>query len=307
MMGMSILITFILCVIGTVDKKSKIMYFYLGLGTLFIAVYGFYCLYRPFFGSMSTFLNVKKLLFFSSYLSSIFLMLGIENYVKKHHKFRYVLFIGVGIAEIMVLKSNSFIQLRHYINYLNLIIVFAPLYTMYLLMRYKKKRLYLTIGFATLVLVATVISNILKCHIPYLFPYGIIAYSIGLSVSIVFEYTRLNQQKKEIYSKSLIDHLTGAYNRNILEEIQLEGNEIIIFIDMDNFKYYNDTYGHIRGDQLLKDCVITIKKYTHYEDKIIRYGGDEFLLLLYHTSISRATHILQSIKDEFRKMTSLME
>ena len=79
--------------------------------------------------------------------------------------------------------------------------------------------------------------------------------------------------------KANIDPLTGAKNRNILSVEELEYNGILM-IDIDYFKKINDEFGHINGDNSLKFLVKTIKNCIRKEDEIIRYGGEEFIVVL---------------------------
>ena len=79
--------------------------------------------------------------------------------------------------------------------------------------------------------------------------------------------------------KATIDPLTGAKNRNILSVEELEYNGILM-IDIDYFKKINDEFGHINGDNSLKFLVKTIKNCIRKEDEIIRYGGEEFIVIL---------------------------
>lgn len=78
------------------------------------------------------------------------------------------------------------------------------------------------------------------------------------------------------------DALTGVYNRRYFEE-KIKNSRFVAgvaMIDLDDFKIYNDTYGHEAGDIVLDTVVQLIKKDIRKSDTLIRYGGDEFLLLL---------------------------
>lgn len=88
----------------------------------------------------------------------------------------------------------------------------------------------------------------------------------------------LTGYKDELYR----DPLTGVYNRRYYEDNikDLNENAGVAMIDLDDFKIYNDSYGHNAGDLALETIVQSIKKCIRSSDKLIRMGGDEFLLVL---------------------------
>ena len=98
---------------------------------------------------------------------------------------------------------------------------------------------------------------------------------------------------------SVTDHLTGLRNRNgfyervnRLIEVNREQKTplhlSILYIDLDNFKYYNDTFGHDVGDLVLKEISHILTKSSEEDGFAVRYGGDEFLIVLENSSKERA-------------------
>lgn len=94
----------------------------------------------------------------------------------------------------------------------------------------------------------------------------------------------------ELEEKTIHDNLTGAYNREyidinfnfLVEEARKEDKELgLAILDIDYFKKVNDTYGHDTGDETLITFVKTIQKHSRSTDKLIRWGGEEFLIILY--------------------------
>ena len=87
---------------------------------------------------------------------------------------------------------------------------------------------------------------------------------------------------KGYQDKLYIDPVTGVYNRRYFEdEIRnMQNSAGVAMIDLDYFKLYNDIYGHDMGDQVLCIVADVIKNCIRKTDKLIRYGGDEFLLIL---------------------------
>ena len=91
------------------------------------------------------------------------------------------------------------------------------------------------------------------------------------------------QETTESYRAKLYhDVLTGTYNRRYYEDIasRIVGPAGIALIDVDDFKICNDTYGHYAGDTALETAANAIRSCIRESDQLIRYGGDEFLLVL---------------------------
>ena len=89
---------------------------------------------------------------------------------------------------------------------------------------------------------------------------------------------REQQLRDELYR----DPLTGTYNRRYYEDIasRIVGPAGVALLDVDDFKICNDTYGHYAGDMALKTAAKAIQSCIRESDLLIRYGGDEFLLVL---------------------------
>lgn len=95
-------------------------------------------------------------------------------------------------------------------------------------------------------------------------------------------YDKLISKLSGYNEKLYTDVMTGIYNRRFFEEKikNMEDEAGIAVIDLDDFKLHNDTYGHSAGDAALITTANIIKKYIRKTDILIRYGGDEFLLIL---------------------------
>ncbi len=115
--------------------------------------------------------------------------------------------------------------------------------------------------------------------------------------------------KDILRESSLRDGLTGLYNRRFLEEyIELEQANIqrdktnydIMMIDIDYFKLVNDTYGHDVGDTVIKGLSEVLKSSIRESDLAIRYGGEEFLILLRRTTHEATMKIASTIHKDFK-------
>jgi len=104
---------------------------------------------------------------------------------------------------------------------------------------------------------------------------------------------------------SLTDALTSLHNRRYLKNIIENGFQkgqgasslvSAILLDIDNFKQYNDQNGHIAGDYLLKDLAAVLRRSIRKSDRLVRYGGEEFLILLPGASRTTAAVVAEKIR-----------
>ena len=111
----------------------------------------------------------------------------------------------------------------------------------------------------------------------------------------------LSGYNERLYS----DVLTKVYNRRYFEEElkNQKGPAGIAMIDLDDFKLYNDTYGHKAGDMALATVTQVISRYIRKTDILVRYGGDEFLLIIPNVKEAEFTHRLQEILDRIHAAT----
>ena len=111
---------------------------------------------------------------------------------------------------------------------------------------------------------------------------------------------------KNAVSQSIKDSLTGVFNRKhvfelgelIFEEHQKEESDMaVIMIDIDDFKFFNDTYGHAIGDDILIEVVSRCTRTIRKADVFGRYGGEEFLIILPHIALQEAEKLAEIIKS----------
>jgi len=134
----------------------------------------------------------------------------------------------------------------------------------------------------------------------YLEKAELLSLCIGTELALI-DNTIVNQ-------KATKDTLTGALGRQVLEQIFQNQYEIslttsskfvLAMFDLDYFKNINDTYGHIAGDKMLQGFVTVIKKQIRNSDIIIRYGGEEFILILPAINKNDAFTVLEKIRSTF--------
>ncbi len=130
-------------------------------------------------------------------------------------------------------------------------------------------------------------------------------------VSVVSICLENNLNFEMMRRTSLIDTLTGVNNRRFLE--QRIGEELdrsqrrdeplsCLFLDVDHFKFVNDTYGHQAGDYVLASIARMIKKQLRSNDVLARYGGEEFVALLSNINETGATDIAERIRLSIKEL-----
>ncbi|MBC8238319.1 MAG: diguanylate cyclase [Helicobacteraceae bacterium] len=121
---------------------------------------------------------------------------------------------------------------------------------------------------------------------------------------------KVQAKRIETERKAYIDGLTGVYNRNKLDEIfkdeilrsQRYNNTLsIVLIDIDNFKSFNDTFGHLIGDEILIMMAQNVKIQLRENDIFARWGGEEFVILFKETSVAEAKIVSEKLRDKIQK------
>ena len=144
---------------------------------------------------------------------------------------------------------------------------------------------------------------IINFYIPYS-----IAKLVWFLVTILFAALGLRSGEivRNLYYNLYNDVLTGLRNRRFFYlTLSCEMKSVVnnkkpitmLMIDIDNFKSVNDTHGHIVGDKVLKDMAYIFKDNTRYSDTVVRWGGEEFSIILPSTDSIVATRIAERIRS----------
>ncbi|MCL2469035.1 MAG: GGDEF domain-containing protein [Alphaproteobacteria bacterium] len=116
----------------------------------------------------------------------------------------------------------------------------------------------------------------------------------------------LRSDLDKVRKDSLTDPLTGIGNRayfseqlaHVLQESRETGTPVsLLMADIDHFKKFNDNYGHLIGDEVLKLVAKTLVENLKGRDIIARYGGEEFVIILPHTTVQDAARVADSLRD----------
>src|SRR5262249_18448575 len=119
------------------------------------------------------------------------------------------------------------------------------------------------------------------------------------------ETNQLQENLEVVRSESLTDPLTTLANRKSFDdtlekaiaEARLEGQPLsLMMTDIDHFKKFNDTYGHLTGDQVPGLVAMTLKQNVKGKDTAARYGGEEFAVVLPNTPLRAAVTVADHIR-----------
>jgi len=132
----------------------------------------------------------------------------------------------------------------------------------------------------------------------------------SMSVSLEDSLTEITAKNEELRVMSITDPLTGRYNRRYIEDylareldlaVRTKDPLTILMIDLDYFKEYNDTYGHIAGDMALKQLGNILMKTVRKTDVVARYGGEEWIVCLSHTDREGGAKIAEKLRKSIEK------
>ena len=133
-------------------------------------------------------------------------------------------------------------------------------------------------------------------------------------VSVLAIHERLAAERE--HSAGMIDPLTRVFNRRFLAELlqgeiaRAERNQrplTFVMCDLDRFKKLNDTYGHPIGDEVLELTAAVLKSCVRGSDYVVRYGGDEFLLVLSETDEPAAAAVLARVREKIAEAKRLRD
>lgn len=207
-----------------------------------------------------------------------------------------------------VLKSGNYI-IEVFVTLSVLGIIF---YTITYQYRNKKmKPFYFTMGMIILT-VSIIVQGLHQWNIMNIYDFYkyIIIFALALEGMLftlgiferIYHLKRLNMR---YFKLAIKDQLTGLYNRYYLDtnldqilKLSKRNNEplTMLLMDIDHFKNINDEYGHDVGDQVLKEIATVIKSNIRESDLLIRWGGEEFLLILPQTDVDGCTRIAEKIR-----------
>ena len=225
-----------------------------------------------------------------------------------------VVFIVINSTFYTIKPTISFFQL-----FANTVLLFTTLYLIYITQKHSTNKsgfyYYTSIGFSfifyglfilTLNTVFVYPAEAVNISSKLLFVCGYSLLAIGVT-----KWIRYNENRQdELSYQANTDELTGILNRrsftkyieNEYKNARVRSEPFsLIIIDIDFFKNINDNYGHIVGDEILKKLSQLMKSSFRNTDKVCRWGGEEFAILLPSTSMTNAINVAEKIRQKVEK------
>lgn len=142
-----------------------------------------------------------------------------------------------------------------------------------------------------------------RLYMTPIFEDGVVSRMIGVIVDINDEKEKADSLKRAVVR----DNFTGLYNKNhaisLIDHVlqtESENQHALIVLDIDNFKKFNDTYGHHEGDKIILEVARRIENVFRSEDIVGRFGGDEFIIFIHKISG------IESLCKDMKEMTYIM-
>ena len=231
------------------------------------------------------------------------------------------IFLLVILSSIIFLLLNFFFyQIKHKIDYFDILADFILLLTTFYLIYITQKNstnksgfyYYTSIGFAFLFYGLFILTldniyiypeSVVKISVKLLFVSGYSLLAIGVTKWIKYNEAR----QDELSEQANTDELTGILNRRSFTNfVEYEFDKAktrsepfsLIIIDIDFFKAVNDTHGHLVGDEILKSLALLMETFFRVADKVCRWGGEEFAVLLPTTSLTNAMLVAEKVRKK---------
>ena len=306
---------FILILLGANIGMEGISKTLLGIGLLILSVYMIDYQYVELLPV--DYVLFKKVIVSFSFFAPVFVIAGINLHMKNRIDIPGIISMILSFGAALYILTAPMDSVAHEIRYgqINWVYGLFLLDSLWLFFSQweKKNSLVLLAGltFTGVIMVHDIGAYHSNGESILFFHYGINFLIIAITVTIVGDsvgyYSALKEEKRRAelaHKKSMIDALTGAFNRRALHKIddQYCDHYSLILIDLDHFKQINDNHGHFCGDKFLMSFVKICNQIIREEDYCIRLGGDEFVLFLPHCRKEGAMTIAEDLKNKVKEL-----
>ena len=229
---------------------------------------------------------------------------------------RSMALIAVLIVSIQLVLPGKFtLQVNSILSTLTMLIMLSLIMSIIYAVIRKVHCARLVLIALSIMMLAMLCRLYLRDFSPFLHRYGLI---IGITlealifaIAVARKVRKLDDDKMAAFQRAATDPLCLILNRNgwegaaqtLLNAYNRKGGYLtVMFIDVDNFKYINDTYGHSAGDQVLRVISNILKRQCREQDIVGRLGGDEFVVLSHCHSENQSKRLVERIEQRFAKL-----
>lgn len=141
---------------------------------------------------------------------------------------------------------------------------------------------------------------------------SVLRFAINVAEQIALGLSNIRLRER-LHTQAVEDPLTGLYNRRFFKDalerelrraIRRDSPLSLLMLDLDHFKRVNDRWGHEAGDRLLQRLARLLRTSVRTEDVVVRYGGEEFMMLLPDTELEEAVQLAERLRESFREQES---
>ena len=302
--GAAFVIGVILIAIARSRQNLYSAEFYLGVSAILGSVYVFDFDMRASTGSLALLLVVRKICLASGYLGGLLFVCALEKYYYGQLKTSRIIAIPTLLAVFVLALQPSQFAFSKMLIYLNIVVFINLVMACVVIFRNRHTKDWLLVPalLLTLSILESILVMLFSFPFPFMTQYIVLFCSVFFGMNLILDFHQLYHENISLRLKANMDPLTGVFNRNLLQDARVRQFSSLVLVDLDNFKYYNDRYGHAEGDHLLLMFVETVRKNVRQDDLVVRIGGDEFVLLLKHNTPGQADEVLRRICTQFAKI-----
>ncbi len=278
-MGMAtVLATLLLLLFFQASTSRRWAYLLITLACVFCVIYNLDFIERHETFALAGFLIWRKIILSSLFLAGAFMFIGLYSFYNKPRQ-DYWLPLLFLLPVPFLIFAPSFYTLQENFSYVSpVMFIIMPV----LLFKERKRisgYLFFTFSFFCCCAIQSLGILFNWLHQIYTFSLGITALFLGMALMLIQQMIQLEGETEKLKDAANRDPLTGLFNRKHLESLTFNKYDSLFFMDLDGFKAINDTQGHAQGDKVLKLVAETLTSETRRTDEVIRYGGDEFIIV----------------------------
>lgn len=303
-MGTCVMIGTILIGFSALQKPGKVCGILLGLSSFFVAAYALDFTFRYSTGNFEIYNIAKRIIIASGHIGTILFLAGMDKQANGEFRSSRWMAIPSILCVLAILFIPGIGLMMQFLAWLDLVLL-ANLVLVIIIVGRKMRGHLLYVIASELLILAIIQIILIMTGFPNhqaVLQYVVVIASVLIGLQFLIDYREVFQDRDKLRKEYNRDALTGAFNRRALSSINLKEYDSAIFLDFDYFKSFNDSFGHEKGDELLRGFVRVAHTHLRRHDLVIRYGGDEFLILLGDSDSELTEVIIERIREAFRTL-----